>query len=219
MPHVLIIEDDLDIATVLQHDLQEAGYETAHAGSVMQGLTRAREHDPDLVVLDLNLPDGNGREVLVRLKSTTGVRVMVLTALDSIGEKVELLNLGANDYLVKPYNPDELLARVAVQLRVPVSDVFRIGDLELFPSKQLVTCHGKELRLGPTEFDILALLMKQPGKVYSRAYIHQAVWGKEDLYNSNVVDVHLSTLRNKLRAAGLYGYLRTVRSVGYGMKT
>lgn len=219
MPHVLIVEDNPDIATVLQHDLQEAGYGTSHADSVMQGLTLARTHPPDLVILDLNLPDGNGREVLVRLKSTTGVRVMVLTALDTIGEKVELLNLGANDYLVKPYNLDELLARVAVQLRTPLADVFSIGDLELFPLKRLVTCNGKELRFGPTEFEILTLLMQHPGKVYSREHIHQVVWGAEIPGNSNVVDVHLANIRGKFRDAGLYGYLRTVRGVGYGLKT
>jgi two-component system copper resistance phosphate regulon response regulator CusR len=219
MPSILIIEDDPDLATVLQHDLQDAGHEISHASSVMQGLTHARSHPPDLVILDLNLPDGNGRDVLTRLKSTTGVRVMILTAHDSISKKVELLNLGANDYLVKPYNLDELLARVAVQLRVPASDVLRIGDLELSPSKQRVTCNGAELRFGPTEFEILALLMRYPGKVYSREHILQVVWGAEIAPKSNMVDVHLANIRAKLRDAGLYRYLRTVRGVGYGLKT
>lgn len=219
MPSILIVEDDPDIATILQYDLQMAGYQTSHADSVIQGLILARTHPPDLVILDLNLPDGNGREVLARLKSTTGVRVMIFTAHDSIGEKVELLNLGANDYLVKPYNHDELLARVAVQLRVPPVDVLSVGDLKLFPSKRLVTCNGKELRFGHTEFEILALLMQHPGKVYSREHIHEMVWGKDIPHNSNVVDVHLANIRGKLRDAGLYGYLRTVRGVGYGMKT
>ena len=217
MAHVLIVEDDPDIAAVLQHDLQDAGYQTSHADSVLQSLTHASTHPLDLVILDLNLPDGNGREVLTRLKSTTGVRVMVLTAHDSVGEKVELLNLGANDYLIKPYNLDELLARVSVQLRPPVSDVVKIGDFEFSSSKRLVTCKGRKLMLGHTEFEILVVLMQQPGKVYSRAHIHQAVWGEKIPYNSNVVDVHLGNMRRKFRAVEMYGFLRTVRGVGYGL--
>ena len=212
MPNILIVEDDPDIATVLQHDLQTAGHQTSHANSVMQALTFAREQAFDLVLLDLNLPDGNGREVLVRLKRTTGVRVMVLTAHDSIGEKVELLNLGANDYVVKPYSPNELLARVAVQLRIHPSDVLSIGDLELSPSKRLVTLNGIKLNFGPTEFEILALLMRHPGKVYSRANIHEVVWGRETPYSSNVVDVHLANIRRKFRDAGLYRFVLTAYS-------
>ncbi|XLE21783.1 response regulator transcription factor (plasmid) [Deinococcus radiomollis] len=173
----------------------------------------------DCVLLPESLSRREGVLRFLRLKSTTGVRVMVLTALDTIGEKVELLNFGANDYLVKPYNHDELLARVAVQLRVHPTDVLSIGDLELSPLKRLVTCNGKDLRFGPTEFEILALLMRYPGKVYSREYIHQMVWRAEIPSNSNVVDVHLANIRGKLRDAGLYGYLRTVRGVGYGLKT
>lgn len=218
MPHVLIVEDDPDIARVLQHDLHEAGYQTSHADSVTQGFAHAIEHTPDLVLLDLNLPDGNGRDLLVRLKRTTGVRVMVLTAHDSISEKVELLDLGANDYVVKPYNPGELLARVAVQLRIPSSDVLTVRNLELSPSKRLVTCDGIELKLAPTEFEILAYLMRHPGKVHSRANIHQAVWGKETPYGSNLVDMHLSNIRSKFRDAGIYGLLRTVRGMGYAIK-
>ncbi|WP_407543026.1 response regulator transcription factor (plasmid) [Deinococcus radiomollis] len=218
-PLVLIVEGDSDIATVLQHDLQAAGYQTAHASSVMQGLTQAREHNPDLVLLELNLPDGNGREILARLKSTTAVRVIVLTANDSIGEKVELLDLGADDYIVKPYSVGELLARVAVQLRAPPSGVLSFRDLELSHSERLVTWNHMKLDFGPTEFKILALLMTNPGKIYSRANIHEAVWGKDRPYNSNVIDVHLGKIRGKFRDVGLYRFVRTVRGLGYALQT
>ncbi|WP_407543006.1 response regulator transcription factor (plasmid) [Deinococcus radiomollis] len=218
-PLVLIVDGDVDTATVLRRDLQAAGYETAHAGSVMQGLTLAREHDPDLVLLELNLPDGNGREVLARLKRTIGLRVIVLTANDSIGEKVELLDLGANDYVVKPYNPGELLARVAVQLRTPPSDTLCFREVELSLLKRLVTWKGIHVDCGPTELRILALLMANPGKVYSRADIHEVVWGKESPYNSNLVDVHIANIRSKLRDVGLYRFVRTVRGIGYALKT
>ena len=218
-PLVLIVEGDLDIATVLQDDLQAAGYQTAHASSVMEGLMQAREHNPDLVLLELDLPDGSGREVLARLKRTTRVRVIVLTNHDSIGEKVELLDLGANDYVLKPYNQDELLARVAVQLRVPLSDALSFGDLELSPSKRLVTWKGIHVDCGPTELKILALLMTNPGTVYSRAIIHEVVWGKESPYSSNLVDVHIANIRSKLRDVGLYRFVRTVRGIGYGLRT
>ncbi|WP_407543025.1 response regulator transcription factor (plasmid) [Deinococcus radiomollis] len=219
MPYVLIIEDDPDIAAVLQHDLQSVGYRTSHADSVTQGLTCIREHAPDLILLDLNLPDGNGRDILIRLKRTTDIRVMVLTAHDAIHEKVELLNLGANDYVVKPYDFDELLARVAVQLRILPTDAITVRDLELSPSKRLATHKGRELKLAPKEFDILAFLMTNPGKVHSRADIHEAIWGKNTHNSDSFIDVHLANIRGKLRDAGLYGYLRTVRGFGYALKS
>jgi two-component system copper resistance phosphate regulon response regulator CusR len=218
MPHVLIIEDDPDIAHLLQLDLLDAGYHTTTATSVLQGLTTAREHTPDLILLDLGLPDGDGRNVLTRLRINTTTPVIILTARDTTEEKVELLNLGANDYLPKPFDSRELLARIAVQLRVPTYDVLTLGTLELYPAKKLVTHDGLELRFSPKEFEILEFLMRHPGRVFSRPDLFNAIWKTKVDTSSNLVDVHLANIRTKLRDAGLYGLLRTVRGVGYALK-
>jgi two-component system copper resistance phosphate regulon response regulator CusR len=218
MPHVLIIEDDLDIARLLQLDLLDAGYYTTHATSVVQGLTCAREHTPDLVLLDLGLPDSDGRNVLTRLRTNTNTPVIILTARDTTEEKVELFTLGANDYLVKPFDFRELLARIAVQLRIPTFDILTLGSVELHPAKKLVTHNGQELRFSPKEFEILEFLMRQPGRVFSRSDLSNAVWKTNVETKSNLVDVHLANIRAKLRDAGLYGFLRTVRGIGYALK-
>lgn len=215
---ILIVEDDLDIANVLQMDLSDAGYAVDHANTAMNGLIRAREDQPDLILLDLGLPDFDGGDVVQRLRKNSAVPIIVLTARDTVDEKVRLLGLGADDYLIKPFHPDELLARVKVQLRQRSSESLSMGDLTLDPHKRLVTYKGAELRLSPKEFDILALLIRQPGRVYSRNEIGQEIWQGRLPDGSNVVDVHMANLRAKLRDLDGYGLLRTVRGVGYALR-
>lgn len=215
---ILVIEDDADIAALLREDLQDAGYVAEVAPSVMGGLVQAREWAPDLVLLDLGLPDGDGREVLLRLRKNSEVAVIVLTARDAVDEKVELLALGADDYVVKPFHLGELLARVAVQLRQHTAQSLSLGDLEVFPDRRLVLYKGQELRLSPKEFELLALLISQPGRVFSRQELVTAIWNGHLAETSNVVDVHLANLRAKLRDLELYGLLRTVRGVGYALR-
>lgn len=215
--HLLVIEDDPDISKLLQHDLLDAGYQVSLANSVMQGLTLTRELSPDLILLDLGLPDGDGRQVLKRVRLHNTVPIIVLTARDRVDEKVELLELGADDYLVKPFAPAELLARIAVQFRKDFCEVLALGDLELRPDRHLVTFKGQELRLSPKEFELLALLMRQPGRVYSRTDLVKEVWDGQLAPGSNVVDVHFANIRNKFREVELYGLLRTVRGYGYAL--
>jgi two-component system copper resistance phosphate regulon response regulator CusR len=216
-PHLLIIEDDPDIAELLKHDLNDAGYRVSVAGGVMQGLTLTRELTPDLILLDLGLPDGDGRQILKRVRLNNPVPIIVLTARDQVGEKVELLELGADDYLVKPFAPAELLARIAVQFRKEVTEVLTLKELELFPDRRQVTFKGQELRLSPKEFDLLALLMRQPGRVYSRLDLIKEVWNGQLSVDSNVVDVHFAHIRSKFREVELYGLIRTVRGYGYAL--
>jgi two-component system, OmpR family, copper resistance phosphate regulon response regulator CusR len=213
---ILIIEDNPDIAALLGHDLLDQHYGVLVARSVMQGLTLARAHTPDLILLDLGLPDGDGREVLKRLRQSSDLPIIVLTARDATEEKVELLNLGADDYVLKPYQEAELLARIAVQLRQETDSRLSIGDPEVFPRKRLVTY--RELRLSPKEFELLCCLMQQPGRVYSRHELTQAIWPEGLSDTSNVLDVHMANLRDKLRDVGLHGLLRTVRGVGYALR-
>ncbi|WP_425145979.1 response regulator transcription factor [Deinococcus sp.] len=216
---ILVVEDDLDIANVLRMDLEDAGFEVHHADAAMTGLIKAREEHPDLILLDLGLPDFDGGDVVHRLRKSSSVPIIVLTARDTVEEKVRLLGLGADDYIIKPFHPEELLARVKVQLRQRGSEALTLGELELDPQKRLARYKEDELRLSPKEFEILALLMRQPGRVYSRHEIGQEIWQGRLPEGSNVVDVHMANLRAKLRDMEGYGLLRTVRGVGYALRS
>jgi len=216
-PHVLLIEDDLDIARLLELDLTEAGYQVTLAMSVMDGLTKARELTPDLLITDLGLPDGDGRDVVIRLRKNNSLPIIVLTARDEVSEKVALLEAGADDYIVKPFSIAELLARIAVQLRSSPQQLLTAGVLTLYPDKRLALLADHELRLSPREFDLLALLLQEPGRVYTRAEVIKALWQDTLPSESNVVDVHFANIRAKFREHEVYRLLRTVRGVGYAL--
>jgi two-component system copper resistance phosphate regulon response regulator CusR len=215
---ILLIEDDTDIATILQQDLQDAGYQVQRAGNVMHGLMMAREVRPNLVLLDLGLPDGDGRDVLTRLRRDSDLPVIVLTARDLVGEKVELLSLGADDYIVKPFDVAELLARIAVQFRPEDRGTMMVGELEINSAKRLVLYRNQELHFSAKEFALLNLLMQHPGRVYSREDIIREIWDGELDARSNVLDVHFANIRGKFREVELYGLLRTVRGIGYALR-
>ena len=216
MPSILIVDGDSSTANILQHELQAAGHHTTYASSLKQGITHVREDVPDLVLLDLTLPDGSGKDLLARLKGT-GVRVVILTACDDVYTKVELLNLGASDYIIKPYHPAELLARIAVRLRAPHFDVITVRDIQLASTARIVTYQGQELHFSRKEFDVLEFFMRHPGRTYSRTSVLHAVWGTEAAPTSNVVETNLTSIRNKFRAVGVYGLVRTVHGLGYAL--
>lgn len=219
MKRILLIEDDAEIAKLLQLELGEAGFEVDWASSGMSGLVRLREAAPDLVILDLGLPDLDGAEVARRIRAGTEVPIVVLTAADAVERKVGLLSGGADDYILKPFHPQELVARIQVQLRHREGgEQVRVGDLEVHTAKRQVVFGENELRLSPKEFELLSLLCSRPGKVFARQEIEDHLWGRSLDKDSNVVDVHVANLRSKLREAGAYGYLRTVRRVGYALR-
>ncbi len=219
MKRILLIEDDAEIAKLLQLELGEAGFEVDWASSGMSGLVRLREAAPDLVILDLGLPDLDGAEVARRIRAGTEVPIVVLTAADAVERKVGLLSGGADDYILKPFHPQELVARIQVQLRHREGgEQVRVGDLEVHTAKRQVVFGENELRLSPKEFELLSLLCSRPGKVFARQEIEDHLWGRSLDKDSNVVDVHVANLRSKLREAGAYGYLRTVRGVGYALR-
>ncbi len=218
-PHRLLsIEDDADIARLLRLDLEDAGYEVTHADCGMQGLLASRQQSFDLILLDLGLPDFDGSEVLKRLRSNSEVPVIALSARDAVDEKVRLLELGANDYMVKPFSLEELLARVQVQLRSPSEEVLRAGPLELNLTKRTAACRDEDLRLTAVEFTILQALMSSPGKVFSRAELNQLVWEGQLNDGSNVLDVHVANIRSKLRDFDEHRIIRTVRGLGYSVR-
>jgi DNA-binding response OmpR family regulator len=216
---ILLIEDDTDIARFLRSDLEEAGYDVEHAGDAMSGLVAVREQTPDLVILDLGLPDFDGTEVLGRIRRTSTLPIIVCTARDTPDEKVKILEGGADDYVVKPFDSRELLARVGVQLRQHGGAPIEINGIELNVQQRLVRYQGQEVRLSPTEFNLLSLLARQPGRVYSREEIEREVWDGRLPANSNVVDVHMANLRGKFRDVEGYGIIRTVRGIGYALRS
>lgn len=218
-PRLLLIEDDADIARLLALELSDAGFEVEHHVRGTTGLTALRERRPDLVVLDLGLPDLDGGEIARRIRRTDSVPILVLTAADEVGRKVRLLEDGADDYLVKPFHVEELVARIRVQLRSRDGDtVLRVGSLEIDRMAREVRHDNREVALSPREFDLLVLLVTQPGRVFAREEIQRRVWGDGEAPSSNSVDVHVANLRAKLREAGVPGLIRTVRGVGYAVK-
>ena len=216
---ILVIEDDPEIAQLLQLELGEEGYEVSWAPSGMQGLVQVREDQPDLVILDLGLPDLDGGEVVRRVKSSVDLPIIVLTATDMVERKVSLLLDGADDYVTKPFYPQELLARVQVQLRHQEGgEILTVDELVVHLGRREAFFKKHVLHLSPKEFELLTLLAGRPGKVFNRSEIERRLWGKILDSSSNVVDVHMANMRSKLREAGAYGYLRTVRGVGYALR-
>jgi DNA-binding response OmpR family regulator len=217
---ILIVEDDVDILRLLTLELQEAGYEVLAFESGIRGLSAIREADPDLVVLDLGLPDLSGQEIARRVRRTGDTPIVILTASDELNTKVDMLNAGADDYLAKPFHVEELVARINVQLRKrSLGSTRTVGDMTIDPVRRQVLWGDDEVHLSPREYDLLAYLAGQPGRVYSRKEIETNVWGESLPPSSNVVDVHIANIRGKLRDAGGYGVIRTVRGIGYALKS
>ncbi len=216
---IIVVEDDTDISNLLSLELREAGFSVEAHATGMRGLAAVRENNPDLVILDLGLPDLSGAEIARRIRQTGDTPIIILTAADDLSTKVEMLNAGADDYLAKPFHAEELIARVGVQLRKRNGQAARkIGDLSIDALRRQVLWEESEVRLSPREFDLLTYLSNQPGRVYSRQEIEINVWGEELPPASNVVDVHIANIRSKLRDAGGFGVIRTVRGIGYAVK-
>lgn len=217
--NIIVVEDDADISNLLKLELEEAGFCVEAHSTGMRGLAAVREGNPDLVILDLGLPDLSGAEIARRIRQTGDTPIVILTAADDVTTKVDMLNSGADDYLAKPFHTEELIARVGVQLRKRSGQAARkVGNLTLDTSRRQVLWLEDEVRLSPREFDLIAYLCQQPGRVYSRREIETSVWGEELPPASNVVDVHIANIRSKLREVGGFGVIRTVRGIGYAVK-
>ncbi|WP_110886439.1 response regulator transcription factor [Deinococcus yavapaiensis] len=214
---ILIIEDDPDVRDVLTFTLREAGYDVIGASTAEDGLTFARSHHVDLVLLDLGLPDRSGATVADALhQEQAHIKIIVLSAYDDTDHKVHLLRLGAHDYITKPVETRELLARVHVQLRRKGAITVRAGPLVLNVDAREARWDAEMLTLNNKEFDLLALLAAAPGRVFRLDELMQALWPFEEVH-PNLVSVHVLHLRRKLEAVGASGVIRTVRGLGYGL--
>ena len=221
---LLVVEDDPRVADSLARGLREAGFAVAAAGSLAAADAELAKGAPALVVLDLNLPDGDGRNWLRRVRNA-GYRmpVVILTARDTLPDRVGGLEDGADDYLTKPFAFAELLARVRARLRTAVrqaaEDVLRIGDLEIDRLNRVVRRGGQPVELTAREFDVLALLAQWRGQPVSRDLLAREVWkfNRRLTPLDNVIDVHLSRLREKLDRDPAAKLIRTVRGVGFAL--
>jgi two-component system response regulator MprA len=218
---VLVVEDDVDIAGVLRRSLDKEGYDVRIAGDGEAALQESGVFEPDAVVLDLGLPKLDGVEVCRRLREEGDVPILVLTARDALESRVEGLDSGADDYLVKPFERDELLARLrALMRRRPPrgSAYLVVGDLRLNPDTREVFRGERALDLTTREFELLEHLMRNARLVVSRQALLDEVWGYHPFAETNTVDVFVSNLRRKLESGGEPRLLHTVRGAGYVLR-
>jgi two-component system phosphate regulon response regulator PhoB len=223
-PHVLVIEDDDAIATLIQYNLEKEGYEVAIAGDGEEGLVQTDERLPDLIVLDWMLPKVSGIEVCRRLRGrpeTRNVPIIMLTARGEETDRVRGLDVGADDYLTKPFSVPELNARIRAVLRRIrpglADDRLSHGDIVVDRVAHRVKRAGREVHLGPTEYRLLDHLIQHPGRVFSREQLLDAVWGSDVYVEARTVDVHVGRLRKALMQDVDTDPIRTVRSAGYSL--
>jgi len=222
--HILVIEDEPAQMELISYNLEAQGFQVTQADNGEDGLLHMDEILPDLIVLDWMLPGVSGIEVcrqIKRQKHTRKVPVIMLTARGEEADRVRGLETGADDYVVKPYSVNELVARVRAMLRrtrpASVGEILTFGDLEMDTSQHKVTRNGKSLKLGPTEYRLLTTFMESPKRVWSRDRLLDRVWGLDKEVDYRTVDVHIGRLRKALRQDGYPNPIRTVRGTGYSL--
>ncbi|MFC7218679.1 response regulator transcription factor [Streptomyces polyrhachis] len=229
-PRILIVDDEPAVREALRRSLSFEGYGTQLAVDGLDALERAAAYDPDLIVLDVLMPRMDGLTAARRLR-TSGVRtpILMLTARDTVGDRVTGLDAGADDYLVKPFELDELFARIRALLRrssyvreggggESAGRVLEFGDLRMDPATREVTRAGRQVELTRTEFTLLELFLTHPRQVLTREQILHAVWGFDFEPSSNSLDVYVMYLRRKTEAGGAPRLVHTVRGVGYVLR-
>lgn len=218
---VLVVDDDPDIVSILRRGLAYEGYTVDTASDGNEALAKVRQAEPDVVVLDIMMPGLDGVEVARRLRETDDVPILMLTAKGTTADKVEGLDSGADDYVVKPFDIDELLARVKSLLRrrqPREGEVLRFSDLTLDTASREASRGNRAIDLTTLQYDLLEYLMRHPRQVLSRDRIYENVWGYDFGGESNVIEVYVSYLRAKLEAAGEPRLIHTVRNVGYVLR-
>jgi len=220
LARILVIEDDPDIADFIRRGLIYKDYEVEVAVDGQAGLEAARDRPPDLVLLDLMIPKIDGIEVARRLRTGGNVPIIILTARDSVSDKIAGLDAGADDYVTKPFQFDELLARVRAALRrkEPSEEVITVGDLQIRPASREVTRGKRGMELTLREFDLLLLLSRNAGKVLDRNTIFERVWGYDFDGESDTIKVYIRYLRRKLNLEGEPDLIHAIRGVGYMLK-
>ena len=220
---ILIVEDEAKLARFVELELTHEGYSVDRAADGREGLAMMEAGGYDLVLLDIMLPGLNGLEVLRRARRSVDTPVIMLTARDTVMDKVTGLDMGAEDYVTKPFEIEELLARIRACLRKSArretpARVLEAGPLQLDPGRHTVTCQGQRVELTHREFDLLKILMENQGIVMSRSTLMERVWGYDYMGETNIVDVYIRYLRGKIDDAFGLRLLQTVRGVGYVLR-
>jgi DNA-binding response OmpR family regulator len=211
-PRILLVDDETPILDLVRGYLEHEGYAVSTVEDGLAAVEHVRAERPDVVVLDVMLPGIDGFEALRQIRTFSDAYVLMLTARADEVDRIVGLSVGADDYLVKPFSPRELVARVKALLRRPRSGATApVGDLAVDPARRIATVRGAAVTLTATEFDILAILARDPGVVVTRADLLDAVWGPTFVGDDHLVDVHVANLRGKIGE----GFVETVRGVGY----
>ena len=220
--NILVVEDEMKIASLVRDYLEDAGFDVVVAGDGEAALSSARGSRPDLVVLDLGLPGQDGLDVTKELRRSSSVPIVILTARGDEADRIVGLELGADDYVVKPFSPKELVARVRAVLRrteaarTTGADVLRAADVEIDVPRMRVLVTGRTIDLTPTEFQILSTLVREPGRVFTRAQLLDAVHGVAFESYERAIDAHVKNIRKKIEPTpGRPRYVLTVHGVGY----
>ncbi len=220
---VLVIEDDLRLARQVVKELERHNHEAKACNDGAEGLQSALLDPPDLVLLDINLPGLDGFSVLARLREAhSSARILILTARGEVGERVKGLKAGADDYLGKPFSMNELMARVEALGRraaaPTAADLLKVGDLQMDVQHRHVARAGKNIPLSPREFDVLQVLMQEPGRVFSRTELCERIWQREHEYDTRTVEIFITRLRKKVDTGFDVPLIHTLRFVGYTIR-
>jgi DNA-binding response OmpR family regulator len=220
---VLVVEDDPRLARQITRELQRNNHEPRACNNGAEGLEMALVDPPDLIVLDLNLPGLDGLSVLARLRAAhSTARILILTALGGVSDRVKGLKAGADDYLAKPFSLNELMARVEALGRraatPTAADLLKVGDLHMDVKHRHVARAGKEIALSPREFDVLQVLMEEPGRVFSRTELCERIWQREHEYDTRTVEIFIARLRKKVDTGFAAPLIQTLRYVGYTIR-
>jgi len=223
-PLVLIVEDEAALVTMLRYNLEREGFAVCAASDGEEALVQIAERKPDVVLLDWMLPLVSGIEVCRQIRRAPASRtlpIVMLTARGEEGDRIRGLNSGADDYVVKPFSPAELIARLRAVIRraqpTSAEEVLRFADLALDLVAHRVSRGGRPIHLGPTEFRLLRFLMQHPGRVFSREQLLDQVWGHDVYVEARTVDVHIRRLRKAINVGSALDLVRTVRSAGYAL--
>jgi DNA-binding response OmpR family regulator len=220
---VLVIEDEIQLARHISRALTRHGHVASAKHDGPAGLQAALEEPPDLIVLDLNLPGLDGLSVLARLRQAgSPARILILTARGEVDDRVKGLKAGADDYLVKPFSLDELIARVEALSRraatPSAADLLKVADLQMDVQHRRVTRGGTAVALSPREFDLLQVLMQEPGRVFSRTELCERVWQRDHEYDTRTVEIFITRLRKKVDSGFAAPLIHTLRFVGYTVR-
>jgi len=223
-PLILIVEDEAPLVTMMRYNLEKQGFRVEEAADGAEAMTKIAEARPDLVLLDWMLPQMSGIEVCRQVRRKPGTRdlpIIMVTARSEDADNVRGLNTGADDYIVKPFTMDNLVARIRALLRrtgaAPAKGVLRFRDISMDLAAHRVGRNGRSIHLGPTEFRLLEFFMQHPGRVFSREELLDAVWGPDIHVEPRTVDVHIRRLRKSLNNPDEVDLIRTVRAAGYAL--